>query len=68
MFSETRNSNSPPSCWSDLKKFGFHRRFIDDTLFSQGNSLCQSVLGKKSVIIFDNEDFLHQKYVSNIIL
>ena len=41
------------------------RRFIDDEVYIQGNELCHSVIGKKSIVILDNEDFLHEKYVYN---
>jgi hypothetical protein len=47
--------------WERLAQFGVRRRFIDDDYYESGNILCQSVLGKKSVVIFDNEDFLHSK-------
>ncbi|EFX70982.1 hypothetical protein DAPPUDRAFT_309247 [Daphnia pulex] len=45
--------------WERLAQFGVRRRFIDDNFYEPGNKLCQNVLGKKSVVIFDNEDFLH---------
>ncbi len=47
--------------WERLSQFGVRRRFIDDNFYEPGNKLCQNVLGKKSIIIFDNEDFLHPK-------
>ena len=62
MLFEADNPSTNKNCWSILSKFPVQRRFIDDSLFSSGNHLCQSVLGKKCVVIYDNEDFLHQKY------
>lgn len=47
--------------WMKLADFGVHRRFIDDNLYTAGNKLCESVLGKKSVVIFDNEEYLHNR-------
>ncbi|XP_057378620.1 zinc finger protein 511-like [Daphnia carinata] len=61
MFSEKTVSQVNDTCWSKLEKFAVQRRFIDDAYYQPGNKLCQSVLGKKSVVIFDNEDFLHQQ-------
>ena len=53
--------NPGEDIWAKLAQFGVQRRSIDDVLYQPGNKLCQSVLGKKSVIIFDNEEFLHKK-------
>jgi len=47
------------SIWLKIAQFGVHKRSVDDPLHVKGNELCHSVLGKKSVVIFDNEDFLH---------
>ena len=49
------------SCWNQLVGYGIRRRFIDDEVYIQGNELCHSVIGKKSIVILDNEDFLHEK-------
>lgn len=61
MFSETALSQVSDTCWLKLEKFTVQRRFINDDYYEAGNKLCQSVLGKKSVVIYDNEDFLHQQ-------
>jgi len=46
--------------WTKLAQFKVQRRSFNDELFVEGNKLCQSVLGRKPVIVFDDEDFLHK--------
>jgi hypothetical protein len=47
--------------WEKIALLGIQRRNIDDPFYSEGNKLCQSVLGKKAIIIFDKEEYLHQR-------
>lgn len=54
-------SFEPEDIWIKLAQFGVQRRFIGDNFYTAGNKLSESVLGKKSVVIFDNEDFLHNR-------
>ena len=56
------------SSWDQLIGYGIKRRFIDDKIYSQGNELCHSVIGKKSIVILDNEEFLHEKYITFIFI
>ena len=47
--------------WEKIALLGIQRRNIDDPFYSEGNKLCQSVIGKKAIIIFDKEEYLHQR-------
>jgi len=49
--------------WSKVAQFGVHKRSIDDPFYVKGNELCHSVLGKKSVVILDHEEFLHHRHL-----
>ena len=49
-------------CWQKVAQLKVERRGIKDSFYAEGNKLCASVLGKKPVIVFDDEGLLHQPY------
>lgn len=49
------------SVWRIIAEFTLQRRLFTDNAYVAGNILCQSVLGKKSIIIYDNEEYLHPR-------
>lgn len=49
--------------WAKVAEVALERRFIDHQFYKGGNQLCHSFLGKKAVVVFDNEDFLHHRLV-----
>lgn len=43
-----------------VQQYPVVRRHYDDPLYSEGNKLCQSVLGKQAVVLVDEEEYLHK--------